>query len=224
MKNLFIFCFLMVNVVGRAQEGCSPYYPSKTGQTLVVHQLNKKGKLNVVTEYRIQSATDSIITLNTALFDKKGKEIVTGNFKVTCLGEETVIEPESIIDPSTLKQFQNMKYSITGDGIRLPNTLEVGQHLPDSAVEMKVDAGIMNMNVSVTMTDRKVERKEQLTTPAGTFDCYVISYTNTLTMGTSKAQYATQWIAKGMGMIQQEIRKENGKLISKSILNEVRTE
>jgi len=50
----------------------------------------------------------------------------------------------------------------------------------------------------------------------------VITYTNTLTMGATKTQYATQWIAKGVGMVQQETRKENGKLVTKSVLHEIR--
>ncbi len=120
-----------------------------------------------------------------------------------------------------MEQYQNMEYTISGNGMSFPNTLSVEQTLPDGEVFMKVDAGMINMSTTVTMTDRKVVRQESITVPAGTFDCYVITFTNTIKVGLSKTYYTTQWISQGIGMVKEETKKANGNLVSKSILQSI---
>jgi len=222
MKNAILLFLLVLNFSMKAQEGCSPFYPSTEGQTLVIHQLNKKGKLVTITEHSIIQVSDSIINFQTKLSDKKGKEIVTNTFKAQCRNGETYLEPEAVVPAGQLQQYENMEYSISGKGLIFPQNLNVGETLDDGDIKMEIDASIMTLKIDIVMTDRKVIRKEEVTTPGGTFDCYVITYTNTLTMATSKTQYATQWIAKGVGMVKQELRKANGKLVSQSILHEIR--
>lgn len=222
MKNTFLLLLLLLGASLKAQNSCSPYYPSTEGQTLVIHQLNKKGKLITASEHIVTQVSDSIINFQTKLRDKKGKEIVTGSFKVQCQNGITHLEPEAVVPAGQLQQYESMEYTISGSGLTFPNTLTVGETLDDGDISMEIDAAIMTLKMDIAMTDRKVIRTEEVTTPAGTFNCYVITYNNTLTMATSKTQFATQWITQGIGMVKQEMRKANGKLVSQSILHEIR--
>ncbi len=223
MKTILSILFVVLATTTTiAQDGCSAYYPSQTGKTLIIHHLNKKGRLSTISEYTVSVVTDSTIQMKTTVKDKREKEILTSEFEIKCNAGETILEPKSIVTPGLLDQFQNMDYTISGEGLRIPNTLAIGQELRDGSVSMEIDAGVMKMNMHVAMTNRKVIRKELITVPAGTFDCYIITYQNTLTMGASKTQYSTQWITKGIGMVKEETRKENGKLITRSVLQEIR--
>ncbi len=71
--------------------------------------------------------------------------------------------------------------------------------------------------MTINMTDRKVEGKQQVTTPIRTFDCYVITDTNSLKMGAIQTNYSTLWIAIGIGMVKETL-KSNRKLLTKSML------
>lgn len=75
------------------------------------------------------------------------------------------------------------------------------------------------MNMSTTIKNRKVEAIENVTTPAGTFKCFKISYdivTDTfLKKVTSKA---VQWYSENVGMVRTESYGQNGKLDSYSVL------
>lgn len=222
MKYIITLLIAFISLPLAAQNSCSPYYPSQEGKTLVVYQYDKRERLSTISEFTITDKTADTRKFNMVLKDDEGKEIVSGKFEVTCRDGETILEPRALMSPGLMEQYESMEYSVSGDGLVFPARIEVGQELEDGDIEMKVDAGIMNMKINVTMTDRKVERKEAVTTPAGTFDCYVITYTNTLRMGMAKTQYSTQWIAEGVGMVKEETRKSNGRLITKSILQEIR--
>ncbi len=117
-----------------------------------------------------------------------------------------------------MEQFKEMDYEITGTNLDWPNDLSVGQTLPDSNMNMKISMGGMNMNMVLTVKDRKVTGKEKITTPAGTFDCFVIAYdTNVEMMGTSHKSSSKQWIAEGVGLVKQE-DTQKGKVENTSLL------
>lgn len=79
----------------------------------------------------------------------------------------------------------------------------------------------MKMNMTMEMVDRKVEGKESLTTSAGTFDCYVISYTTEMKMGLNTMFKNKEWIAEGVGMVKSENYNKNGKLMGYSELTKI---
>ncbi|WP_299258866.1 hypothetical protein [uncultured Aquimarina sp.] len=218
---LIIFAYTFIN----AQNNCSQFYPSKAGTTITIHHFNHKNKLTSKTSYEVldvnSSGSRSKITMSMYLSDaKKQKKITEAQFTVTCDGGTTTLDPESIISPNLFNQYKNMKYSIEGKGIDIPNSLSVGQELPDGQVTMSIDAGVMSIDMTVDLKKRKVESQEIITTSAGSFNCYLITYINetNMSMGMKQTFYIKQWIAKNIGLVQQETTKPNGKLISKSIL------
>ncbi|MGB3607470.1 hypothetical protein [Psychroserpens sp.] len=221
MKTLLTFCIIAVTLQITAQNNCSPFYPSETGKTFTIHQFDKRERLSTISEFKITEASANQMTLSSTLKDDNGKAIFSGTFKVSCEGGSTTLEPEALVSGAMMEQYQNMEYTISGNGISFPSTLSVGQTLPNGEVFMKVDAGLINMSTTVTMTNRKVVRQESITVPAGTFDCYVITFTNTIKVGLSKTYYTTQWISEGVGMVKEETKKSNGNLVSKSILQQI---
>ena len=75
-----------------------------------------------------------------------------------------------------LEQYKEMdvQVDLSGTDIELPNDLTVGQELQEANVTMNVKMAGMNMKTIVNMMNRKVEKKETITTPAGSFECFVI--------------------------------------------------
>ncbi|MHA7055577.1 TapB family protein [Aquimarina sp. M1] len=228
MKRLYIIITILIVSSVTAQNNCSQFYPSKVGTKITMSHYNQKNKLISETNYEVlsinSSGSESSITMNMSVSDSKKKKTITeATFTVTCDGGTTSLDPESIISPQLFDQYKNMEYSIEGKGIDIPNALSVGQQLQDGQVTMSVDAGVMSIDMTIDLKNRKVTSKETITTSAGSFNCYVITYTNTtsMSMGMKQTFYVKQWIAKGVGLVQQETTKTNGKLMSKSILTQL---
>lgn len=222
MKNIIICLSILLGTnLCLSQNNCSSFYPTQEGKKLVIHQLDKRENLSTIVEYTVTNVNASEISMLASIKDKRGRDIIENSFKAICSDGTTRLDPSSIMS-AQLQQYEGMTYTITGDDIFFPNTLTVGQTLSDATVTMKVEAGLIEIKTTITMTDRKVEGKETITTPAGTFECYLITYSNNLKMGALNKTYSCkQWIAKGVGMVQEETRKSNGNLMSKSILQSI---
>lgn len=204
-----------------AQSGCSKFYLFKEGTKAEITSYDKKGKIAGVVDYivlnKAQTANGEVATMKSSVKDDKGKLIAETEYDLTCDGTKISIDYNSMVSPMMMEQFQNMEYDISGIDLEIPNNLSVGQELPDAEMNMKISMGGINMNLDLTITNRKVIAKEDVTTPAGTFNCFVITYDMTTKMGMAQTSNSKQWIAEGVGMVKQE-DYQRGKLASSSVL------
>lgn len=122
-----------------------------------------------------------------------------------------------------------METEIESDYIMLPSDLEVGQELPESktTLKMKIEGSGANMMSSVVVIkDRKVIGQETVTTPAGTFDCYKITYNTEVSMKTIGMNRTTSypgvhWFARNVGMVKSESYNQKGNLDSYMLLTKL---
>lgn len=223
MKNKILLAILCICISPFvfSQHNCNNYYPLKDGASFQITTYDKKDKQTSVVDYKIKDVTDSsegkTATIHGSVKDKKDKEISEMEFKVTCKDNKISVDFNSLMSPQMTEQFKDMDIDITGTNLEWPNDLSVGQKLPDSNVKMKISMAGMIMNFSVDITDRKVIGSEKITTPAGTFDCMVITYDTQVNMGVKQTTSSKQWIAKDVGMVKQEDYK-NGKVMDTSLL------
>ncbi len=223
MKKILIatIAFLGFMATISAQTGCSKYYPFKEGTKAEITTYDKKGKKAAVIDYTIlnktQTSQGEIATMQSSIKDEKGKLIAETEYNVTCDGSKISIDYKSMVSPMMVEQFKNMDYDISGTDLEIPNNLSVGQTLPDAQMIMNISMSGIKMNMELNITNRKVIGKENVTTPAGTFDCFVITSEMTTKMGVSQTSNSKQWIAEGVGMVKQE-DYQNGKVSSSSLL------
>ena len=223
MKSFFtilITCCLFT-FFGFAQNNCSKYYPMDEGTTFQYTNYSKKGKISgildhAITDNRIEDG-NKVVSMTSKMSDKKGELIMESSHNVTCTGDGISIDFKSMMNPQMMSQFGNFEYEITGTNLELPNDLSVGLELPDSFMKMVVNMG-MTMNIKVTIKDRKVIGEESVTTPSGTYDCYVLTSTLDMDMMMKIEGSSKQWIAEGIGMVKQESYDDKGNLTAYSEL------
>ncbi len=218
MKNFVVSFVLMVSVCFTSQaQNCSKYYPLKEGAIMEYTNYNEKDKEEGKVKYSVSDVTTNggvtTAVMHMELFDEKGKSIMSSDYNFTCEGDVVRIDFESLMNNQMMQQFGDAEAEITGTDIELPNNLSVGQDLADANMQMKVSMGGMNMNMTVETINRKVEKKESVTTPAGTFPCYVIySENKTKMMMANNLMPSRMWLAEDVGVVRQEHYKKNGKL------------
>lgn len=222
---LFILITAFLSISIKAQDDCSKYYPMTEGSSFEYTNYSKKGKVDGVTNYTVSSVTSegsaTKATLDFKLSDKKGKELFTTNYSFTCEDNIVKIDYQSLFPAAMMQQYSEMdlEMDISGTDIEIPNNLTVGEDLSDANVTIAMNMSGIKMNISVDQTNRKVLRKESVTTSAGTFDCMVLTETTkTKTMGATIEMNSRLWLAEGVGMIKQESYKKNGDLMSKTEL------
>ncbi|WP_418501420.1 hypothetical protein [Flagellimonas sp.] len=228
MKHYFLLLAALCFTVGTtvAQSSCSQYYPLVEGTSLQYTNYDKKGKEEGQMDYKVTNVNESGDTVSATMVmeisDQKGNTF-SSDYDITCDGNVVRIDFKSLMNEQMLSQMGEMEMDITGTDVELPNNLSVGQELPDSNVNVKMKmGGVMNMNMDVETINRKVEKQESVTTPAGTFDCYVIySETRTKMMMSNQTMPSRVWLAEGVGMVKQESYNKSGKLVASSVLTQL---
>jgi hypothetical protein len=208
---------------GLGQSDCSTYYPMTEGATFQYTNYNKKGKTEGIADYKVTEVSNmggsTEATMSIALRDEKGKEIYNTSYSFSCADNKVSIDYESLFPENMIQQMDDMEMEITGTDIEIPNNLTVGETLPDANVTMTMSVAGMKMKTVVNILNRKVEKKETVTTSAGSFDCYVIYSDNqTQAMGMNKTFPSRLWLAEGVGMVKQETFKKDGDIMSRTEL------
>tara|TARA_R110001632_G_scaffold2161_1_gene9581 strand:+ start:1558 stop:2250 length:693 start_codon:yes stop_codon:yes gene_type:complete len=222
-KLLLFLSFLIGTTSFFAQDNCSKFYPMTEGVSMEYTNYNKKGKVENVSSFKVVDVNNNGDTTNATmdinLKDHKGKDIYSTNYNLTCKDNVVTLDYESLLPTEMMQQYGDMDIEVSGNDIEIPNNLSVGQNLRDANVSMKIGMSGINMNMTVNMVNRKVEKKESITTTAGTYDCFVLYSENKSKMMMANQVYPTRvWLAAGVGMVKQETYKKNGDVMSSTML------
>lgn len=213
LTTIITCCFF--TLIGFSQNTCSKYYPMEVGTTFQYTNYSKKGKVSGILDHSIINSrienSNKIVTMTSKMSDKNGELVVESSHDITCSGDGVSIDFKSMVSPQMMNQFQTFDYEITGENLELPNDLSIGLELPNASMKMVVNMG-MTMNIKVTIKDRKVIGQESVTTPTGTYDCYVLTSTLDMDMMMNIEGSSKQWIAEGIGMVKQESYDDKGNL------------
>lgn len=128
-------------------------------------------------------------------------------------------ESEEMSEEKKKEAVEAMKnqIKISGEIRGIPRYPKVGK-LPDYEFQMKFSI----INMKVNGEQRKISRTEKLTTPAGTFDCFVLEETvTTRAMMQKEVEKTISWYAHGVGLVKEASYDKNGKLQSSTVLNSI---
>jgi hypothetical protein len=224
MKSLLIlFVAGLLALPLQAQDGCSIYYPLRKGTMLEYTSYNKKGKVEGSSISEVESVENTsagiTATIKATIKDDKGGELSASSYQVRCEDGTIILDASSMLDPAMQQNLSTMEVSIDGTELVLPGQLQVGQELPDASVNIKAaSSGVNILNMTTTITNRKVLARESVTTPAGTFDCYKVSQDTNVKMLISKSFTSIDFYAEGVGVVRSESYDKKGNLDSYMVL------
>ena len=179
---------------------------------------------------KVYTSGDSTIALMKSTYqDAKKKDSHTGEMKMICLNGVFIMDMSAAVNTASQQSGSDMKMVCTGNMVAYKNAYTVGEKLDDINMTMGMysDGNLVSTTI-VNITDRVVERYEDLTVPAGTFKCYKISYTSSFTMmvgsmkmPTMKPRNSIMYYSQKAGMVRLEEYKED-KLLSYNQLLELK--
>ena len=230
MKNLIkpsLFVIFILFSSNLWSQDCKMYFPSKEGTTIVYTNYNKKGKASKwAIYYEVVKVYDSagyrVEKIRNWGQNKKRKSSPI-TFSVLCKGDNFLIDTKSYLDIKKLDAYKNMEIEFEGENINIPVHPVVGQKLKDGYINYKVHNNNFTLaNMTVKITNRKVEALEKVSTPAGNFDTVKISFDLEIkAMGVTFKYKGVEWYAKNTGMVKRETWNKKGKLLSYSEITKI---
>ena len=223
-RIIVVVAFLFIGNMLQAQD-CKFYIPSKVGSKLKYENFDKKDKLTGSTVQTViaNSVIDGVQTvkLRNEYYAPDADTAYVRELSFKCINGEFVVDMQSYISENTLTPYSNMETKIDVDNMSIPAKMSVGQVLGNGKVDLTVfNNGMKLITISVNVKNRKVEAIENITTPAGTFEAYKITYDiETKMLFTIKAKSA-EWYVKDIGAVRTESYNKKGKLTSYTVLTE----
>lgn len=216
-KFLSLFVLIAFFSTNALTQDCTIFIPGDVGTELHYEIKNGKGKLQATYSQKIisikENGSETVFELLQTHKDPKDPEniIMQDTIGFRCKGNEFYIDMEKYLNQKQLEGFKNMEIKLTTDDLMYPSKLSPGMNLKDGSISIEVGNGIMNMTTNIV--NRKVEAREEITTPAGNFDCYKVSENVQSKVGFIKVNMSNvTWIIQDIGTIRSESYNKRGKL------------
>lgn len=208
-------------------QDCKPYFPMAEGAIMEYSNFNKRGKLDNKVKHTVNSkevdGENLSVSVEAVHTDKKGKETYRNEYNVRCEKGKFYFDMSKMIPEEQMAAYEGMDVEVDADKVEIPANPVEGTELEDGEVEVSVsNAGIAITTITVEVFNRKILKKESVTTEAGTFDCFVISQDVKTVMGkvipvTVKSS-SKEWYAPNVGIVKSESFNKKGKLTGTSEL------
>ncbi len=231
-KNLLgITCIILFGFHAQAQM-CDVHPFFKEGSMLGYTHYSASGKPESKSVHTVKSVQNSggnkTAEIHGEVLGKKDKVEHKMDYSVTCNGNIFSMDFKNLIPSEALEAYKNMEMTLEGVNLEYPDKLSVGQSLPDGKVKVKMkSSGMAMMDMEMNIVNRKVDAIETIETPAGKFDCAVISKESkmvTTTMGIPmKMNFKNkEWFSAKAGMVKSEDYSEKGKPKGYTLLTELK--
>jgi hypothetical protein len=222
MRSLLIIAAFFCTVTSIAQD-CGGYYLLQNNKTIEMAIYNKKGEESARQIYKVSNVNSSggstTGELDTEMISKKGKSIAKGHSTIKCTGGVVMIDMKMSM-PQQSGPSADANAKVDNIYIEYPSTMNIGDKLKDATMHMDMELRPgMKQTIDMDVTDRKVEGKEKVTTPAGSWDTYKISsktHMKIKTMGIGKNMDidAVEWFAPGFGIVKSESKDGGTEIVS----------
>ena len=130
------------------------------------------GQITTITDVRDEDGVtlaDAKMNTNSIIMGKEKISEMSITYK--CNGEALYVDLGAVM--ANFKALKGAK--IKANALEFPLKISVGETLPETSVSMEINTTGKGMEATFAYTDRKVESKESITTPAGTWNCFKIS-------------------------------------------------
>ncbi len=209
------FCIaLFISATVLAQE-CVFYFPKTKNATLEYKHYDKKDKYSGRTVQKIKeiiesgTATKAIVTVD--YYDDKDKQVSSHDIEVFCEAGVYYMDMENFLNEQMLQQMESLEAKVETDNLQYPPNLKVGDKLPDGWLKMELSSsGFKIMTMEITITNREVVSRENVTTPAGTFMCTKLNQTTESKGAMGFSTESSEWLSEDVGIVKSESYNSKG--------------
>ena len=224
--NRVLLSVLITGILGitaKAQD-CRLFFPAEEGTILETEHFDQKGKLTGSTVQEVVrkevSGNSGVWTIKNVIKDNKGETLMDSEMSFECRDGVFYYDMNNYLKGESMAALESMEFRIEGDNLEFPPGMKEGDVLKDGQIRLMVDQ-MPAMNTTTTIMNRKVEAIEEITTAAGTFQCFKISYDIETKMLMTFRASAVEWIAEDVGLVRSESYNKKGKLTGYSELKSI---
>lgn len=226
-KILQLFVLLIFTKSIHAQD-CKNYYYLTNNSTVELTIYDRKGSESGKQTWKIKDVKNQnngyVSTIESVFTDNKGKESAKSTGTYICSNGILKADMRMAVPQQQMDAYKDMEVRADEVYIEYPQNMSTGQTLADGVFKMEMyNNNNLSTTINFSQVNRKVEGKENISTPAGSWDAYKISYEGqfkTMIGGISIPMNfkSIEWFVPGFGMVKSETYSKNGKLMGSTML------
>jgi hypothetical protein len=206
MKNIFTLVACLFTAATLSAQDCGQYVYMQKGKTIESTSFGENGNIIRKSESYVADVSSAggvtTATINATYRDKTGKTVDKKDITYRCQNGTFSMD----MSGSTPK---GGGFKINAGNMSYPANMHVGEHFDDFSVDGSMTIGGKTTSLTSKVTDRKVVAEENVTTPAGSWDCFKITYNTTVTIPGMKmgpqTMSSTEWYAANFGVVQVQV-------------------
>lgn len=223
MKKLLLLISFIPFLHKTSNAQTCGYLLLKNNAEVEMSMFDKKGNPSGKVVYKVLSSNGTEAKVNSRVLNEKGKELTNAEGTYKCDGGNFSVDMKAMLpgDQAKSMNMKDMEVKTNSATLYYPTILTVGSKLPDNEFTADTYTGGMKiMSMGLKVTDRKVESKESLTTPAGTFECYKITSNQSIKSIFNFSMQTIEWFAPNVGVIKTEVYRK-GDLTSTTMITKI---
>jgi len=233
MKKILLVSGLFAGLFTGAQD-CKNFLFMTNNAEVQMTVYDKKGKESGIQTWTItevkKDGSGYHSTINSSFKDEKGKEAAAGKGLYKCTGGILQADMKMSMPQQQMEAYKDAAVKFEPAYLEYPPKMNEGQSLADADFKMDVEMkGGMTTNIGFKQTNRKVGSKESVTSPAGTWDAYIITYDAQLSTRMAGINIpinfnftGKEWFVPNVGIVKTETYAKGGKLLGSSLITSIK--
>ncbi len=227
MRKIFLLIVLSIFTSVLFAQNCESYFPQEVNKKYEYTDYDKKDKETGTTVKTVKEKKDIAggiaVTIEEVSQTKGSDSTNTIEYTIKCENGKMSMDMESMMmNSEQMQAYEGMETKIDADDLTIPTDAKAGDDLGGGKVTAEVfNQGVKMMSMTFTITDRKVEAVENVTTTAGTFECLKITSHVEFHMLMTFKMIITEWFAKDIGIVKSESYNKKGKKTSSTVLTKI---
>jgi hypothetical protein len=223
MEKTFILLSSLLLFPIFAQAQTCGYLLLTNNAEVEMSMYDKKGSSSGKVVYKVLSSNGTEAKVNSKVFSEKGKELTSAEGTYKCDKGNFSVDMKAMLpgDQAKSMEMKDMEVKTNNATLYYPTSISVGAKLPDNEFSADTYTGGMKiMSMTLKVTDRKVEGKESITSPAGTFECYKITSNQNIKAIFNISMQMIEWFTPNVGVIKTETYRK-GDLVSSTLITKI---
>ncbi len=223
---LLFFCLTHTNA-----QDCKNYYYMINNAEVQMTLYDNNGTTSGIQTWKISGVKkngngfqSSVVSTMT---DAKGAEIAKGAGVYKCDGGRLMADMRMSLPQDGAKQIEAGDAKFEGSSLDYPVNISEGMSLPDALFTMNATTTGIPSTTQFEIKNRKVAGLEKITSAAGSWDAYKITYDAVMKIkmggiGIPMNMKTTEWFVPNFGIVKTETFNKKGKLVGSSLLTKLK--
>jgi len=208
-------------------QDCKNYYYMTNNAEIQMTLYDGNGAKSGLQQWKVSDVSKESggfrSTINSVFTNAKGEEIAKGKGVYRCSGGKLMADMRMSVPQDQLKDAEVGNASVNDAFIEYPEILSEGMSLPDAFIDMNVSTSGIPSTTRFEMKNRKVVGKEKITSDAGSWEAYRITYEATIKIKMAginipMVMRTTEWFVPFFGVVKTETFSRKGKKQGSSLL------